>query len=93
MSAWSRTRTFVVDETAVEFPLPTRDALLARVPDAHPRLFLEERFSQLRKDPLDLFHTTALEALKRGLGRTPGATQRLWALLILDSWVRLIRAT
>ncbi|MCB9665852.1 MAG: hypothetical protein H6732_17230 [Alphaproteobacteria bacterium] len=52
------------------------------------RLFLEERFAQLRADPLDLFHTTALEALKRGLGRTHGATQRLWSLLILDAWAR-----
>ena len=55
-------------------------------------LFMEDRFSQLREDPLELFHTTGLEALKRGLGRTPGATQRLWALFILDSWLRQIRA-
>jgi hypothetical protein len=57
------------------------------------RLFLEDRFAQLRSDPLQLFHTTALEALKRGLGRGPGASQRMWALLVLDSWLRRVRAT
>lgn len=57
------------------------------------RLFLEERFAQLRADPLQLFHTTALEALKRGLGKTPGASQRMWALLVLDTWLRRVRAT
>ncbi|MCB9682430.1 MAG: hypothetical protein H6733_13265 [Alphaproteobacteria bacterium] len=57
------------------------------------RLFLEDRFTLLRRDPLELFHTTALEGLKRGLGRTPGATQRLWSLLILDGWIRAIGAT
>jgi asparagine synthase (glutamine-hydrolysing) len=52
------------------------------------RLFLEERFAELRRDPLELFHTTALEALKRGLSKTPGAAQRMWSLLILDAWMR-----
>lgn len=56
------------------------------------RLFLEERFAELRRDPLELFHTTALEALKRGLQRTPGAAQRMWALLLLDAWIKQVRA-
>ncbi len=54
------------------------------------RLFMEERLARLRQDPLDLFHTNALEALKRGLGKTPGATQRMWALFMLDSWMRRV---
>lgn len=52
------------------------------------RLFMEDRFALLREDTLDLFHVTSLEALKRGLGRTPGATQRMWALFVLDAWAR-----
>lgn len=55
------------------------------------RLFMEERFARLREDPFDLFHTNALEALKRGLGKNPGATQRMWALFILDAWLRRVR--
>jgi len=39
-SPWSSTRTFVVPAGAAEFALPPRDELLARIPDAHPRLFL-----------------------------------------------------
>lgn len=57
------------------------------------RLFMEERFARLAEDPLELFHVNHLEALKRGLGTQPGASQRLWALLILDQWMRDVRAT
>lgn len=56
------------------------------------RLFLEERVALLKRDPLGLWHTTGLEALKRGLGRQAGASQRMWALLLLDQWFRAVRA-
>ncbi len=56
------------------------------------RLFLEERFSALRADKLGLWHHTGLEAVRRGLGRSPGAAHRLWALFILDAWIRQVRA-
>jgi len=39
-SAWSRARAFTIEEDAVEFPLPDRDTLLARIPERHPRLFV-----------------------------------------------------
>lgn len=55
------------------------------------RLFLEERFSHLRRDPLGLWHHTGLEAMKRGLGRSPGAAHRLWGLFILDAWARRVK--
>ena len=57
------------------------------------RLFLDDRFRDLRADRLGLFHTTGLEGLKRGLGKEGGATQRLWALLILDTWATGLRLT
>lgn len=39
-SDWSSVRTFTIAESATEMPLPMRADLLARVPAAHPRLFL-----------------------------------------------------
>lgn len=39
-SAWSRTRTFIIDGAAPVFAIPARDELLSRVPRAHPRLFV-----------------------------------------------------
>ncbi len=55
------------------------------------RLFLEERFALLRENHLGLFHTTGLEALRRQLGRQPGASHRLWSLFVLDAWARGLR--
>ncbi len=50
VSAWSRVRRFVVPREAVVFPLPPREELIARVPTAHPRLFLRpEDLPALRK--------------------------------------------
>jgi asparagine synthase (glutamine-hydrolysing) len=57
------------------------------------RLFTEDRFAALRGDPLDLWHHTGLEAVKRGVGRHEGASHRMWALFILDTWMRQIGAT
>jgi len=49
-SAWSRARTFTIEQDAVEYPLPRRGALLARIPEGHPRLFVRpEEIPALRK--------------------------------------------
>ncbi len=49
-SAWSKVRTFTIDPQAVPLPLPSREVLLARVPDTHPRLFLRpEDLPRLRR--------------------------------------------
>ncbi len=49
VSEWSRVRTFIVPADAAEFPMPSRDEILARVPDAHPRLFVRpEQLDALR---------------------------------------------
>jgi asparagine synthase (glutamine-hydrolysing) len=55
------------------------------------RLFTEDRFAALRQDPLELWHHTGLEAVKRGVGRHEGASHRMWALFILDAWMRQLR--
>ena len=48
-SAWSRVRSFTIDAAAVDFPLPGRQELLARLPDEHPRLFVRpEQLPELR---------------------------------------------
>lgn len=39
-SEWSRARRFTVDGAAAVFPMPPRDAILARVPASHPRLLV-----------------------------------------------------
>lgn len=50
MSEWSRVRSFEIGEGANRLPLPSRDDLLARVPDAHPRLFVRpEQIPGLRE--------------------------------------------
>jgi len=55
--AWSTARAFVVPPDAAEFALPPRDELLARIPDAHPRLFL-------RPEDLDGLRTQARGPLR-----------------------------
>lgn len=55
-TAWSRGRTFRVGERAAPLPLPARTDLLARIPRAHPRLFLRPenlpRLRELARGPL-----------------------------------------
>ncbi|GAB6166281.1 alginate lyase [Thermostilla marina] len=49
-TAWSRPRRFRIASGATAFPMPTRKELLARIPDAHPRLFLRpEDLPRLRQ--------------------------------------------
>ena len=52
------------------------------------RLFMEDRLSVLKRNPRGLFRPEALDDLKRGLTRSSGAGIRLWALFILDEWLR-----
>jgi len=56
------------------------------------RLFLEERFARLRRDPHRLWRADALEALRRSVGRHPGAGMRLWSLIVLDTWLQGVGA-
>lgn len=49
-SLWSRTRAFTIDADTTPLPMPPRGALLARIPDSHPRLFTRpEQLPQLRQ--------------------------------------------
>lgn len=48
-TAWSEVRPFTIAEGAAEMPLPSRDELLSRVPQEHPRLFVRpEQMPRLR---------------------------------------------
>ena len=40
VSEWSTVRSFSLDASAVEFPMPDREDLLSRIPAQHPRLFV-----------------------------------------------------
>lgn len=47
---WSKARTFTIADGAVQMPLPSRPELLARIPKAHPRLFVRpENLDRLRE--------------------------------------------
>jgi len=49
-SSWSKVRSFTVAEKAIEFPMPTRDELIRRIPKRHPRLFIRPgQLPDLRK--------------------------------------------
>ncbi len=51
------------------------------------RLFFDERFSHLQRDPHHLWNEGALAALRRSIAVTPGAGSRVWALFLLDAWM------
>ncbi len=52
------------------------------------RLFMEDRLAWLKRDPRGLYRPEALDDLKAQLNRSSGAGIRLWALFILDEWLR-----
>ncbi|GMW01020.1 MAG: heparinase [Candidatus Hydrogenedentota bacterium] len=55
-TGWSQVRTCTIPETAVKFPQPRIDAVIARIPAEHPRLFFAPEdvptFKELAKGPL-----------------------------------------
>jgi hypothetical protein len=49
-SAWSKVRSFTITGDTIAMPMPPRKELLARIPKAHPRLFIRpEQLPALRK--------------------------------------------
>jgi hypothetical protein len=55
------------------------------------RLFMESRLQLLKEDPHGLFKPEALEALKlRVVHKETAAGNQLWALFILDAWLRQV---
>ena len=55
-TAWSQARTFTIAQEAVSMPMPVREELLARIPKAHPRLFVRPddmpRLKELAQGPM-----------------------------------------
>jgi asparagine synthase (glutamine-hydrolysing) len=51
------------------------------------RLFLEDRFSRLRRDPYGLWVPARLDELRAGVGRSAEAGRQLWSLFLLDGWL------
>ncbi len=50
VTSWSRTRQFSIPTDAQVMPMPTRDQLLGRIPEQHPRLFVRpEQMPKLRQ--------------------------------------------
>lgn len=52
------------------------------------RLFLEDRCARLKQDPLGLWRPEAIDLLKRDVSRSNAVGNRLWALFVLDQWLR-----
>lgn len=50
------------------------------------RLFFEDRYAALERDPERLWKPEALVHLKRDVGKKPGAGLLAWSLIILDAW-------
>lgn len=75
ISPWSGARRFTVTEEAAAFPLPDREALFARVPAGHPRLFLrpEElpRLRELARGPLQENYAALVARADRLLASPP----------------------
>ena len=57
------------------------------------RLFLEERLGRLKEDRLGLWSSAHLERMKREVQRSNTAGLRLWALFVLDEWLRDLKVT
>lgn len=55
------------------------------------RLFLEERFSRLQRDPEGLYNNEALQELRRNILVRKGSGLKLWALFQLDAWLDRLR--
>ncbi len=51
------------------------------------RLFLEDRFARLRRDPHQLWQPARLDLLRSQVGTHPRAGRQLWALLLLHAWL------
>ena len=51
------------------------------------RLFFEDRYARLLRDPLGLWRPEALASLRRKIGHDRGAGARLWSLFLLDAWL------
>ncbi len=50
LSEWSQTRVFSIAENPEELPLPSKENLLKRIPESHPRLFVRpEQIPNLKK--------------------------------------------
>lgn len=80
-SPWSRVRSFRIDTEAVAFPMPPREALLARVPEGHPRLFLRPedlpRLRELAQGPLKDRWKTIVARCEKLLKNPPDVSEPL----------------
>ena len=55
------------------------------------RLFLEDRFSRLQRDPEGLYQQDELQQLRRNILKRKGSGLKLWALFQLDAWLEHLR--
>jgi len=76
---WSRSRTFSIEASAVEMPMPPRGELLARIPKSHPRLFVRPedlpRLRKLARGPMKDRFKELVARCERWLAKPPTTTE------------------
>ena len=74
-TAWSRVRSFTIQDKAMAFPMPTREELLARIPDQHPRLFIRPedrvRLKQAAEGPQKELWRTLIQRCDQAVKNPP----------------------
>jgi hypothetical protein len=76
---WSQSRQFTVADDASEMPFPSREDLLARIPDRHPRLFVRPedvpRLRKLARGRLSTNYQELVEQCERLLRNPPNTDE------------------
>lgn len=79
LSDWSSIRSFSIDDASVAFPMPSRDELLSRIAEGHPRLFIrpEEigRYRELAQGDLANLYTGLVSQCEKLLAKSPDITE------------------
>ncbi|MCH5372462.1 MAG: DUF4962 domain-containing protein, partial [Planctomycetes bacterium] len=74
-TVWSRLRSFQIDRDAITMPMPSREELLKRIPDSHPRLFVRPedvpRLRELAAGPMRDQFKRLTDECERLLKRPP----------------------
>jgi hypothetical protein len=78
-SEWSKVRNFAISKDATEFPQPTVDELVERLPEEHPRLFMRPddlpRFQELASGDFSEMWDGIVERADKVLENPPDVTE------------------
>ena len=76
---WSADRQFTIHASAASMPMPSREALLDRIPDAHPRLFVRPEYlpvlREMAEGDLSSEHQKLIDQCDRLLANPPSTEE------------------